>query len=120
MERQVYRGEIYYARLYETVGSEQAGVRPVVIVQNNIGNRYAKTVIIVPLTSKIETNEIQPTHVVIKAFGNIKYDSTILTEQVRTIDKTRLGERIGTLPYKYIKKVDKALAIAQGIEKIHT
>ena len=56
MEREIYRGEIYYARLYETVGSEQSGVRPVVIVQNNTGNRYSKTVIIVPLTKKIETN----------------------------------------------------------------
>ena len=74
MEREIYRGEIYYARLYETVGSEQSGVRPVVIVQNNTGNRYSKTVIIVPLTKKIETNEIQPTHVIVKAFGNIKYD----------------------------------------------
>ena len=116
MEREIYRGEIYYARLYETVGSEQSGVRPVVIVQNNTGNRYSKTVIIVPLTKKIETNEIQPTHVIVKAFGNIKYDSTILTEQVRTIDKKRLGERIGTLPHRYIKYLDEALKIAQGIK----
>lgn len=117
MNTKIHRGEIYYARLFGTLGSEENGYRPVVIVQNDIGNKFANTVIIVPLTRKIDINNKQPTHVFLKAFGNIKYDSMILAEQVRTIDKCRLCRKVDILPSDIMQKVDFAMEIAQGIKK---
>lgn len=115
METEISRGDIYYAEL-DGIGSEQVGRRPVVIVQNDIGNQLANTVIVVPLTKKIDLKVKLPTHILVRAFGNIKYDSTILTEQIRTIDKMRLLRKIGRLPYGLVKKMDKSLLIAIGIE----
>lgn len=117
MNIKIHRGEIYYAKLFGTLGSEENGYRPVVIVQNDIGNKFANTVIIVPLTRKIDINNRQPTHVFLKAFGNIKYNSMILAEQVRTIDKSRLCRKVDILPRDIMQKVDDAMKIAQGINK---
>lgn len=115
MNLQIKRGDIYYADLSPVIGSEQGGVRPVVIVQNDIGNKYSPTVIAAAITSKINKAKL-PTHIEIDAetFGLPK-DSVILTEQVRTIDKKRLRERIGHLNDDYMYKVSDALSISFGL-----
>ena len=87
VENEHLRGDIFYANLDTTIGSEQGGTRPVVIVQNDIGNKFANTVIIVPLTKKIDRKVKLPTHIVIKKFKGIKYDSTAL------IDRTSKSNR---------------------------
>ena len=117
VENEHLRGDIFYANLDKAIGSAQGGTSPVVIVQNDIGNKFANTVIIVPLTKKIDRKVKLPTHIVIKKFKGIKYDSTALTEQVRVIDKRRLIRKVGVLQEKTIKKLNKALAIAIGIKE---
>ncbi len=112
---QIKRGDIYYADLSPVVGSEQGGVRPVVVVQNDVGNKYSPTVIAAAITSKINKAKL-PTHIEINAenFGLPK-DSVVLTEQIRTIDKKRLKEKIGCLDDIYMNKVNDALIISFGI-----
>ncbi|SDK96107.1 mRNA interferase MazF [Natronincola ferrireducens] len=111
----VKRGDIYYADLSPVIGSEQGGVRPVLIVQNDIGNRYSPTVIVTAITSQINKAKL-PTHVEIVAseYGLTK-DSVILLEQVRTIDKRRLEEKIGHLDEEMMMKVNEALLISLGL-----
>lgn len=111
----IKRGDIFYADLSPVVGSEQGGVRPVVIVQNNIGNKYSPTVIIAAITSQVNKANL-PTHVPIKAdkYGLPK-NSVILTEQVRTIDKKRLREKVGYFDHYIMLKVDDALRISVGL-----
>lgn len=119
MEKDIYRGDIYYANLDDNaIGSEQTGIRPVLVVQNNIGNRYSATVIVVPLTKKNEIKLKQPTHYLLKENGNIKYDSIVLTEQIRAIDKQRLTEKIDYLKYDIMQEIDKKLVIALGLKNI--
>jgi pemK family growth inhibitor len=115
---EIKRGDLFYAALDETyVGSEQTGVRPVVILQNNIGNEYSPTVIVAPITSKVNSKSIIPTHVYIKGYKNrLKQNSLILTEQIRAIDKQRLRYYIGALDIGELRKVDKALIISLGID----
>ena len=115
---EIKRGDLFYAALDETyVGSEQTGVRPVVILQNNIGNEYSPTVIVAPITSKVNSKSIIPTHVYIKGYKNrLKQNSLILTEQIRAIDKQRLRYYIGALDIRELRKVDKALIISLGID----
>ncbi len=112
----VKRGDMYYADLSPVVGSEQGGVRPVLIVQNDIGNKYSPTVIAAAITSQINKAKM-PTHIEINAssFGLSK-DSVILMEQIRTIDKKRLKERIGHIDDSLMSKVNEALAISFGLE----
>ena len=108
------RGDIFYADLGEVVGSEQAGLRPVVIIQNNMGNKYSKTVIVLPITSKVKKD--LPTHV--KISGNnygLEKDSVILVEQIRTLDKTRLKERIGRIDKNVLDEIKQALIISCGL-----
>jgi mRNA interferase MazF len=114
----VRRGEIYYADLSPVVGSEQGGLRPVLIIQNDIGNRYSPTVIVAAITSKIDKARL-PTHIEIQAeeYGLTK-DSVVLTEQVRTIDKRRLRERVGVLSAEAMNSVDEALQISMGVTDI--
>lgn len=108
------RGEIYFADLSDGRGSEQQGIRPVVILQNDVGNKFSSTIIVAPLTSKISKMNF-PTHVYIKNdCGNIK-PSLILLEHIRTIDKSRLDNKIGKLSKKYIDEVNKSLLISLGI-----
>ncbi len=110
----IKRGELYYADLSPVVGSEQGGIRPILIVQNNTGNKYSPTIIAAAVTSKINKAKL-PTHIELNAneFGLIK-DSVILLEQIRTLDKRRLKERIGELSINTMKKVNTALLISLG------
>ena len=111
----VKRGEIYYADLSPVVGSEQGGVRPVLIVQNDVGNKYSPTVIAAAITSQREKNKL-PTHIQVEAHGSgLSRDSIVLLEQIRTIDKRRLKERMGSLDNASMDQVDKALSISFGL-----
>ncbi len=111
----VKRGDIFYADLSPVVGSEQGGTRPVLVVQNDVGNKFSPTVIISAITSKINKAKL-PTHIEISAeeYGLSK-DSVILLEQIRTIDKKRLREKIGRLDDELMEEVDKALSISFGL-----
>ncbi len=106
----VKRGDVYYADLSPVIGSEQGGVRPVVIVQNDKGNKYSKTVIIAPISKKMSKPPI-PTHVVFSA-DSLSYVSMILCEQIRTIDKKRLGQWICTLDQETVEKINSALRVS--------
>lgn len=111
----VKRGDIYYADLSPVVGSEQGGVRPVLIIQNDVGNRYSPTVIATAITSQINKAKM-PTHIELDAneYGLSK-DSVVLAEQIRTIDKRRLKEKIGHLDDTLMNKVNEALEISFGL-----
>ncbi len=111
----VKRGDIYYADLSPVVGSEQGGVRPVLIVQNDVGNKYSPTVIAAAITSQQEKSRL-PTHISVN--GNtcgLSKDSVVLLEQVRTIDKQRLKERMGNLSQGDMNKINKALTVSFGL-----
>jgi len=111
---EIKRGELYYADLSPVVGSEQGGVRPVLIIQNNVGNKYSPTVIVSAITSQINKAKI-PTHIELSAkeFGLVK-DSVVLLEQLRTIDKKRLKEKIGELDKGKMTSVENALLVSLG------
>lgn len=112
---QILRGDIYYADLNPVVGSEQGGVRPVLVVQNDIGNLYSPTVIIAAITTKDLKAEI-PTHISVAGTENgLKKDSMVLLEQVRTIDRTRLQKYIGHLGIRSMNRVNNALTISLGL-----
>lgn len=115
----VKRGEVYLADLSPVQGSEQGGTRPVLIIQNDIGNRFSPTVIIAAITAKISKAKL-PTHIEIDKdeVGLIK-DSVILLEQIRTIDKKRLDNKIGSLEDNTMVKVNKAIEISLGLSNDH-
>ena len=114
------RGDIYYADLSPVVGSEQGGVRPVLIVQNDVGNRYSPTVIAAAITSQTEKSKL-PTHIELDSKNcGLSKDSVVLLEQIRTIDKRRLREKMGTLDASSISQVNKALSISFGLGKCHS
>ena len=112
MAKPYYRGELYYADLGKGIGSEQEGYRPVVIIQNNMGNKYSPTVIVAPVTTNHDAKAKLPTHCYIGAESGLDAPSVILLEQLRTIDKTRLKDKVCHLDYEVLKKVDKALGIS--------
>ena len=118
MERNITRGDIFYANLDGTVGSEQSGIRPVIVVQNDVGNKYSPTTIVVPLTKKVRLKINQPTHFWINPFGNIRFDSIVLTEQIRVIDKSRLKEKIGVMNDKEMQEIDNKILIALGLKQV--
>lgn len=101
----ISKGDIYYASLDPIVGSEQNGTRPVVIIQNDIGNKYSPTVLVAPLTSKIKSKPNLPTHILVKS-EHIKHNSIVLLEQIRVLDKSRLISYVDTLTKEEIKKLD--------------
>ena len=113
----VKRGDVFFADLSPVIGSEQGGTRPVLIIQNDIGNRFSPTVIIAAITAQIQKAKL-PTHVEIdaKKYG-FERDSVILLEQLRTIDKSRLTDRITQLDAKLMQEVDIALNISLGLVK---
>ena len=111
----IKRGEIYYADLSPVIGSEQGGMRPVLIVQNDIGNRYSPTVIAAAITSQREKTNL-PTHIKVNAEGcGLSKDSIILLEQLRTIDKQRLKEKMGSLDGVEMNMVNQALSVSLGL-----
>lgn len=111
----IKRGDIYYADLSPVIGSEQGGIRPVLIVQNDVGNRYSPTVIAAAITSQHEKANL-PTHIKVNAVSSgLQKDSIVLLEQVRTIDKKRLKEKMGTLDNSSMGKVDLALSVSFGL-----
>lgn len=115
-ERKIKRGDIYRADLTPVVGSEQGGSRrPVLIISNDIGNKHSPTVIIAAITGLEHTKAKLPTHIIVKDYENFEKDSIILLEQIRTIDKKRLQEYIGTFDRRLMMSVDKALAISIGL-----
>lgn len=112
---EVSRGEIYYADLSPVVGSEQGGVRPVLIVQNDVGNKYSPTVIIAAITSQLSKAKL-PTHIELnKDNSSLVKDSVVLLEQIRTLDKRRLREKICALDSLTMQRVDIALLISLGV-----
>lgn len=114
----IRRGDIYYADLGATVGSEQGGERPVLIIQNNMGNRHSPTVIAASITSK-QNKAPLPTHVFLHAgAGNLPCDSVVLMEQVRTIDKRRLKGRVGRLNKEEMAAAERALLISFGVQLV--
>lgn len=112
----VKRGEIYYADLSPVVGSEQGGVRPVLIVQNDVGNKHSPTVIAAAITSQHDKAHM-PTHIEVRADSScgLAKDSIVLLEQIRTIDKKRLRDKMGELDLNSMNKVDTALSISFGL-----
>lgn len=111
----VKKGDLFFADLSPVVGSEQGGVRPVLVVQNDVGNKYSPTIIVAAVTSQTSKAKL-PTHVELAATqGGLSKNSVVLLEQLRTIDKQRLKERIGSLEVHQIPSVDAALGISLGI-----
>ena len=111
----VKRGEIYYADLSPVVGSEQGGIRPVLIVQNDVGNRFSPTVIAAAITSQREKAKL-PTHIELSAArSGLTKDSIVLLEQIRTIDKRRLRERMGEVEPAVMSRINSALSISFGL-----
>ena len=111
----VKKGDLYFADLSPVVGSEQGGVRPVLVVQNDVGNKYSPTIIVAAVTSQTGKAKL-PTHVELQAtHGGLSKNSVVLLEQLRTIDKQRLKERIGSLGSEKLPIVDEALSVSLGI-----
>ncbi|MGX7352226.1 mRNA interferase EndoA [Enterococcus canis] len=111
----VKRGDIYFADLSPVIGSEQGGIRPVLVIQNNLGNHFSPTIIVAAITAKMAKPKL-PTHIGIKSNQTgIERDSVILMEQIRTIDKSRLKERVCHLDQAIMLQVDEALKISVGI-----
>lgn len=117
MNNGVKRGDIYYADLSPVVGSEQGGMRPVLIIQNDTGNKHSPTVIAAAITSQINKAKL-PTHIELgaKSYG-LTRDSVVLLEQIRTIDKRRLKERMGSVDHKLMDRVDNAIAVSFGLNE---
>lgn len=111
----VFRGDLYFADLSPVVGSEQGGVRPVLVIQNDVGNKFSPTVIVAAITSRTTKASI-PTHVSIPKTGKgLKQDSTVLAEQIRTIDRNRLKEYIGHLEQREMEGIEKAMVTSLGL-----
>ncbi len=111
----VHRGDIYYADLSPVVGSEQGGIRPVLIVQNDVGNRFSPTVIAAAITSQKDKTKL-PTHIQLQATGSgLQRDSIVLLEQIRTLDKRRLKEHMGRLDDVSMRRIDQALQVSFGL-----
>lgn len=116
----VKRGDVFFANLSPVVGSEQGGSRPVLVIQNNIGNKYSPTVIVAAITSRI-TKPRMVTHVALEAKKTgLERDSVVLLEQIRTIDKQRLTDRVTHLDLQVMHDVDEALKVSVGLVRLHT
>ena len=116
----VKRGDVFFANLSPVVGSEQGGSRPVLVIQNNIGNKYSPTVIVAAITSRI-TKPRMVTHVALEAKKTgLERDSVVLLEQIRTIDKQRLADRVTHLDSRVMHDVDEALKVSVGLVRLHT
>ena len=116
MEKEVLRGEIYLVDMRTGIHSEQSGIRPVLVIQNDVGNAQSPTVIVASITSKLDKPS-QPTHVAVGTSCGLHMDSIVLMEQIRTIDKRRLREKMGSLDAGAMSQVNKALSISFGLGK---
>ena len=114
MDRKIMRGEIYYADLSPVIGSEQGGMRPVLVLQNNVGNKHSPTVIVAVITSRLGKPKL-PTHVKLGA-SYLAKDSMVLLEQIRTIDKRRLLEYVGRVTLDEMSAIERALLVSVGID----
>ncbi|MDE6726262.1 MAG: type II toxin-antitoxin system PemK/MazF family toxin [Ruminiclostridium sp.] len=112
-DRQVRRGEVYFADLSPIVGSEQGGVRPVLVLQNDVGNKNSPTTVVAVITSRKDKNKL-PTHIEIKCSGLYR-KSTVLLEQLRTIDKSRLINKVGEVNTGTMTRIDKAVLVCLGV-----
>lgn len=117
MNRSILRGQLYYADLNPIIGSEQGGIRPVLVIQNDIGNKYSPTVIIAAITSR-PAKATLPTHRLLAPQAGLPQDSIALLEQIRTIDKQRLQDYVGALASDDMLGVDRALAISVGLKEV--
>jgi mRNA interferase MazF len=115
-DRKIRRGDMFYAELPQGVGSEQSGNRPILIISNDAGNKHSKTVIAAVITSKTCSKTRLPTHCPLKRQQGLGRDSLAVLEQIRTVDKSRLHEYIGTLESDAMGKVDRALAVSVGLK----
>lgn len=115
MNHTYLRGDLYYADLGRGIGSEQQGNRPVVIIQNNVGNKHSPTVIVAAISSKVGVKAKLPTHYYMEAVSGLECPSLVLLEQIRTIDKRRLSNYIGRLDDRHIRGINHALAISIGL-----
>lgn len=120
MERNILRGDMYYADLDPIIGSEQGGYRPVLIIQNNTGNKHSPTVIVAAITSKAGVKAKLPTHYFLEPGNGLEKTSLVLLEQLRTVDKQRLTDFIGTLPEEHIRRINHALAVSIGLNSNFT
>lgn len=112
----VARGEIYFAELNPVQGSEQGGTRPVLVIQNDVGNTYSPTTIVLAITSQLNKARL-PTHVAVAAAeSGLSRDSVILAEQVRTIDKSRLRQKVAHLDDRTMRRIESAMAVSMGLE----
>jgi mRNA interferase MazF len=118
-KKSILRGEIYYACLNPVVGSEQGDTRPVLVVQNDIGNKYSPTIVVAPITSNHKKSHL-PTHVKIPLSTGLDVDSLALVEQIRTIDRSRLDGYIGRIDTKIQLQIDEALAVCVGLGNSHS
>jgi len=115
MNRTYKRGDIYFADLGEGIGSEQMGYRPVVIIQNDIGNKHSPTVVVAAITSKVDARAKQPTHCFIGMDYGLELPSVILLEQIRTLDKKRLEKFTGSLAENHLRELNRSIAISIGL-----
>lgn len=110
----IKRGDVFYADLNPVVGSEQGGIRPVLVVQNNVGNRYSPTVVVLPLSTA--KKHYLPTHIHIRCSKALPKDSVVLAEQIRTIDRDRLRDYVGSLDKEMMNKINEAMKISIGVD----
>lgn len=118
-ENWVYRrGDIYFANLDPVVGSEQGGTRPVIVIQNDTGNRYSPTLIVATVTTKIRKKERMPTHLLIKSNPAFREASVVQLEQIRTIDKSRIDDYLGKVTSTEMAAIEKSLSISLAMEQL--
>lgn len=115
MEKNIRRGDIFVAAFSGTIGSVQSGLRPVVVIQNNTGNRFSPTVIVATITSKIQKKREMPTHIVVDVDGLIN-ESIVQLEQITTIDKKQVLDFIGTMPISVMEQIDLAIKVSLDLE----
>ena len=117
MQRTYLRGDLYFADLGRGIGSEQEGYRPVLIIQNDMGNRHSPTVIVAAISSKVNAKAKLPTHYLLQSENGLQLPSLVLLEQIRTIDKRRLGAFVGHLNECHLHDINHALAISVGLDE---
>lgn len=113
--KNIVRGALFYADLDPIIGSEQQGIRPVLVIQNDRGNKYSPTVLVAPISTR--KDKLLPTHIPVKQFDRLRNNSIILLEQIRVLDKTRLKGYMGMLDYEQMKEVEKAISISFALNK---